>query len=436
MTAAFKNKPARRHGLSFLIIAGLFGLFLFQNIRLAEQYHGKFGAAGVIWSDAYCYYEYLPGIFIREQPTRFKSGMRLRPGFSVNKVTYGVALLQAPFFFSNHQVQTWRGYSGTGFENSYGYTIIVATSTYAFLGLWMVFSLLKNWFNLLTAAVSVIGVFYGTNMFHYCYAEPGMSHAYSFFCAAGLLFFTDRFYRNQTFSWSFMAVVLFVTLAVIIRPLNLFMVLIFALYNCYSWADFKNRFVFLFSKIWIVPVFALAGFIIFLPQFYYWYITTGNWVVSPYSLNNEHFEYLSNPKIFEALFSQRGGWFPYSQIMLLSMIALPFMIYKRRYHGWMILLVFVPVLYLCSSWWAVNFMCAHGYRSLIDYYPVLIIPFAWLFYTIMTKTPRWSHISYTLIVAALIYFACCMNLDFSPVEQCEDKSWTFYEYIKMYDRYF
>jgi hypothetical protein len=430
------QKISSKSWFKFSVVGILFSLFLFQNIKLAEDYHGKFGAAGVIWSDAYCYYEYLPNFFIRKEPMDFKSGMAIRPGVTLNKVTYGVAILEAPFFLANYQLQSWRGDVGKGFENSYGYSIIVATSTYAFLGLWMVFSLFRRWFNLYTAIISVIAIYYGTNMFHYGYAEPGVSHVYSFFCASGLLFFTDRFYRQPRFGLPFIAITIFMALIVIIRPVNMIMVLIFALYDCYSWTDIRARFRFLFSKIWIVPAFFLVGFIVFLPQMYYWHMIMGSWIVSPYTIKNEHFIYLAEPKIFEALFSQKGGWFTYSQIMLLSIGALPFMIYKRKFHGWAILLMFLPMLYLFSSWWAINFMCAHGYRSFIDYYAFFIIPFAWLFFTVMTKTPRWSQISFSVVTLALIYFGCRFNLDFSIVRSCVDESYTFYEYIKWYDHYF
>lgn len=424
-----------RRWFRIIALVLLFGLFLFQNIRLAEQYHGKFGAAGVIWSDARCYYAYLPATFIDDNLMQIKSGMRIRPGVTLSKVTYGVALLEAPFFGVNYLIQSAEGNGGNGFENSYGYAILVAASTYAFLGFCMLFVLFKKWFNAGTALITVIGLCYGTNMFHYIYAEPGVSHVFSFFCASGLLFFTDRFYEKPQFGRNFLAVTLFLGLIVAIRPFNIFMVLIFALYGCYSFADFKARAVFIFSTSWLIPSFALVGLVLMAPQMYYWHMIMDRWLVSPYTVNGERFIYLANPKIGEALFSHKGGWFTSSQIMLVSILALPFMIYKRKFNGWMILAIFLPVLYLCSSWWAINFMCAHGYRSFIDYYPILIIPFAWLFYNAVMRTPRWVGTIYTVAMLLLIYFACCMNLDFSIVQTCVDENWKFYDYIKMYDRY-
>jgi len=419
----------------FLVVVLLFALFLFQNIRLAENYHAKYGMTGVIWSDAYTYYQYLPAVFLGDDALTHRSAIPLESGLMLSKVTYGVALMETPFFYANYRLQQWKGNPGNGMEHSYGYAMLIAASTYVFLGLWMIFSLLRKWFNPFTAIICMLGIYYGTNLMHYTYAEPGTAHAFSFFCASGLLFFTDRFYQNPRFGWTFVAVTVFMALIVLIRPVNLIMVLIFALYNCYSWADFKARFRFLFSKIWLIPGFMIVGFIFFFPQLYYWHAMTGHWFVSPYTMNDERFIYLSNPKIAEALFSHQGGWFPYSQIMLISMAALPFMIYKRKFHGWLILIVFAIILYICSSWWAINFMCAHGYRSFIDYSAIFIIPFAWLFYTITTKAPRWASTLYTVAVLMLIYFACCMNIDFSIVNACINKDWLFYDYIKLYDNY-
>src|SRR5687767_1730949 len=143
------------------IVPVLFFLFLFQNINLAGNYHEKAGLTGVIWSDAYTYHEYLPALFIRNNILRQKSGLPISPGINVNKVTCGVAIFEAPFFLSNLAIQNSKGSVTKGYENSYGLAIVIAASFYAFLGLWMLFILLKEWFNLYTAVISILVIFYG-----------------------------------------------------------------------------------------------------------------------------------------------------------------------------------------------------------------------------------------------------------------------------------
>lgn len=418
------------------IVPVLFFLFLFQNVTLCEKYHEKAGIKGVMWSDAYTYYEYLPATFIRNNISRQKSGLPISPGINVNKVTAGVAILEAPFFFTNLIIQNINGNAVKGYENSFGFSIAVAASFYAFLGLWMLFLLLKDWFNLYTAIFSVLIVFYGTNMFHYTYAEPGMSHVYSFFCLTGMLFFTNKFYKKPVFGIHFIALALFGSMAVLIRPTNIVMLLIFAGYNCYSFKDLKERFLFFIRSYWIVLCFALIGFLIFLPQILYWNLVTGHYFIFSYGYNNESFSYATNPKIGAVFFGHMAGWIPYSPVMLFSLITLPVMIYKKKFQGLFILIILLLITYICASWWAYNFLCAFGYRSFIEYYPLLIIPLAYLIHSvIIRKNKILIGILFSLIILC-IYISLRLTFSFAPWPFCIGEIWNWDLYFKLIDSFF
>ena len=65
--------------------------------------------------------------------------------------------------------------------------------------------------------------------------------------------------------------------------------------------------------------------------------------------------------------------------MFFAIIGLVILVVKKKYNGLAIALTMAAISYICASWWC-NFSCAFGYRSFIEYYPLLSIPLAWLLY--------------------------------------------------------
>ena len=109
-------------------------VFCCFNVFLSAQYHSKGKIVNVIGSDARGYYQYLPFFFIKNDIKRQDYTYHFDNGTSFNKYTYGVALLQLPFFLVAYGYDSIVKQDLSGYGNLYAYSIIIATSCYLFFG--------------------------------------------------------------------------------------------------------------------------------------------------------------------------------------------------------------------------------------------------------------------------------------------------------------
>ncbi|MDD1444350.1 hypothetical protein MEO93_29230, partial [Dolichospermum sp. ST_sed3] len=117
--------------------------------------------------------------------------------------------------------------------------------------------------------------------------------------------------------------------------------------------------------------FAFGFLIIFLPQLFAWFMTTGN-VISPYLTGNEGFNFL-HPHILEVLFSLQNGLFLWTPIVLLGIFGL-----KDK----LMLAVFFLQLYLVSSWSSWNQGASYSGRMFVSLLPLIAIGLSHLFSTL------------------------------------------------------
>jgi hypothetical protein len=170
----------------------------------------------------------------------------------------------------------------------------------------------------------------------------------------------------------------------------------------YSKKDFLLRLnYFLSKKKWVLLSFLFSLFL-WIPQFMYWKSISGNYL--SYSYKNEGFDFLSNPKLLEVWFSPNNGLFVYAPIVLLSLIGIIFMIKSGEKLGWYLAVLFFVISYLFASWWNWWFGCALGARSFVEFYAVLIIPFAFLLHRFKT-----NKIAFSLLIFCLCVF-CFLNM--------------------------
>lgn len=154
-------------------------------------------------SDSEGYYLYLPAIFIygsfANYPTRTPAEYQFYP--NTNKIatrfTYGVALMEAPFFFA---AQVYRKIQKLPIEDAYAEEIsaalLFAGCFYTALGLFFMERILRRYFkNEKTIWLTLITLYFGTNLMFYAIREPSMSHAFTFCLTAALIFFYQDFIR-------------------------------------------------------------------------------------------------------------------------------------------------------------------------------------------------------------------------------------------------
>lgn len=381
--------------------------------------------AWMIWSDMEGYYEWLPAVFIKHNVLQQPYAFILPYGTHFNRYTCGVALLTMPFFLIINFYHLISHTKSTGYEAAYGFSIVWAAITYCVVGLYMLYSFLRNYFGRKVIIISLALIYLGTNLFFYTVCSSGMSHVFSFFLFSWIIYSTPAFIKNSNFR-NTLAVAIPLGLAILVRPTNLVMGLFLFLYEVRSWKDLKTRLQLFAHKPKLIVIFVLVAFIFWIPQMLYWHATTGQWIIYSYKYSvsgPETFRYWTQPKIMKVLFGVRSGWLLYSPIMLLGMTGLIMILLKNTYHAWAVLIIFLCILYLNSSWHIYTFACGFGYRSFVEYYPILAIPTAFMVSKILKIARRWLILLIFYAFLVLIFTNIRMSFLYQAHPCWDGKSW-------------
>ena len=392
-----------------------------------------------IWSDAEGYYAYLPALFIyhsfEELPIRTPYQFHRVPETNrINlKTTYGVALFEAPFFALAHLVAQngwFRSNDETGFGKPYSDSLIVCALCYALLTLLLLRKLLKPHFSPPVRALTLATLFWGTSLFYYVIAQPGMSHIYSLFLNTSVLLLSQQYLlrpRMRTFALLGLAL----GLAVMIRPTNLLMAVFPLFIGLSSRQDLRERWEFFrlhWRQAWVVIP---AGLITLLPQFLYWHHISGKWLY--YSYGEEGFIYWNQPHFLEVFFGVVDGLFVYTPLLLLGFVGIEINALKNRLHARLSVLVLLIASYLIASWWAYWFGGSFGHRAFIDYYALLGLGMATVLQQLLTQ-PRWVRVATLVVLGVGIFFTVEMGYAYRP--HWSELSWSWDQYLTIVRKIF
>lgn len=374
--------PARRVALILFCLC-VFAASVFQGMR--RNNHWDYFLM-LSW-DSLGYYLYLPAVAVNHSfenlDTRPDNGnpdtytFRPYPGTKrvFTKYTYGVALMESPFFLISRWLHKLRYHDEPGFYSpGYMKSIIVSGAFYLAAGLFILGLLLLRYFSLPVVILSELIIWLGTNLLYYSSFAIGFSHVYSFFLITCILCLTPLMYESRSVVYVFLLAVL-LGIVTVIRPTNAVVAFYIFFYDVHSWAQLRVRVIYLI-KMWPqLLLFPVCGFLAWTPQFAYWHYVSGHWLL--YSYEQEGFIYWKNPKMLSVLFHPQNGFFLFAPLMLLSMAGL-YMILRRKQHSApVILLIFLLTDYICGSWWYWNFGAAYGFRPYIDLLPLLVLPLAY-----------------------------------------------------------
>ncbi len=343
----------------------------------------------VILSDGAGYYAYLPATFIYNDLT-YKFAERqskiylkypgiavehfgnrtVKEGKRINKYFVGAAVLQAPFFLAAWTLSSVSGYDIDGYSYLFQLFVCLAGIFYLLAGLYCIRQLLLRMnFSDRTAAVVLLLLFFGTNLFHYALKEPSMSHVYSFSAVAFFLLTAHKLAENYSRKQLLLLAAAF-ALIVLIRPVNGVIVLALPFFFFpVNRAFFRSLFA---DRVGIVLSVCIACAIFFL-QPLSWKFTTGNWIEDSYV--GESLD-LSRSMIVNVLFSWRKGFFIYTPLMLVAMAGIFFI---RPLARALLLFFFIAVnTWLIASWSDWSYGGSFGMRPFVDTYAVMAIPLAFL----------------------------------------------------------
>ncbi len=392
----------------------------------------------VIWSDCEGYYSYLPGLFILKDFHKLPPGSMLfysnDKGEFVNKYSCGVAYFELPFFGMGYLISKWKGGDPSDyFSPIYSKAIAFGGILFAFLGILFLYkSLIRGEMKSENVAFwSILSVFLGTNLFHYTTKEMGMSHVYSFFLFAALLFYVPKYLKrshliNSVVMGGIMGWIL------LIRPTNVVVFLLVLLYNVYTLSSFSERIKFFIKNYRSVLIIMLVAMIMLIPQLLYWKEMTGHWIY--YSYMEEGFKYWNKPKIMAVLFDVQNGLLLYSPLVALMLFGIVYGLKIKKYHCPAMLLIFALATYIFASWWAWWFGGAFGHRGYVEYYAILAIPLAGLIDKIFSSPKRFVRLSFQCLLILLMIYSVRLSYLYTSIGGPWDGpdwrwNWDKYEWI-------
>ncbi len=399
--AAREGQLTKKAGIGLIAILG--AVFFISGIHNINKHYNPEGYNKIFVSDGLGYYQYLPAQF---NTGSFITGQRwcliLENGLYLNKFTWGVAYMQAPFYFIAELWLRISGQKSDGYTEINGFLVIVGALLYCFLALLLIFRMLRPVFGNLLSLFTVLLLFYATNLIYYTLVEAAMSHVYSFFLVTLFIYRTPYFYRNPTIK-NLLWLALPLAIITLIRQSNGIIAMYLLLYEISSWKLFLARIEFWLRK-WYLALLGIAViFIVFIPQFVYWHLITGHWYIYAYGykdMSEASFLYWKNPQIGKVLAGPVSGWLVYSPVMIFSVAGIIWMLTKRVANSISLILVFTVTLYVVSSWWCYSFDCGFGHRAFIDLYGMLAFPLAYALSMIFVKKKLLIN---TLLISVLLF---------------------------------
>jgi hypothetical protein len=381
---------------------------------------------GNYYGDAMGYYSYLPSAIIYgtlKEPKDLPQGTVLSPGRSkvrdylsrilvspkgylMNQYTYGIALMESPFFLLAHAYEKVRGLPADGFDDIYNFSIQLATLFYAVLGLYILFLCLKRFFDKTSALLGLCIIALGTNYLWFATLQAGMAHINIFFLVSSLLYYTIRAHESPRFRY-FSGAALSLGMIALIRPTDALFITIPLLYNVYSINTLKEKLRFLYAHKGKIVLAALLAVPLVIPQLLYWKELTGHYLFYSYG-ENQGFNW-KHPRIYEGLFSYKNGWLVYCPVMILSIIGMLWV--KKLKPFFLIIVCSVPLfIYIIYAWYCYNYINGLGSRPMINISPLLAFPLVALISSALRQN-RFVLFGFTVVAVFLsaISVSYCMQ---------------------------
>lgn len=279
-------------------------------------------------------------------------------GYYTNVFSVGPAILWAPFYLIAHGAVLLVNFFGwsipaNGFSEPYQLSVALASQIYAFIGILMMFRLLRRYYPAGISFISTIAIWLGTFLVYYMIFEPSMSHSLSFFSVTLFLYLwhSSRSTR-KTKDWVWLG--LSAGLMMLVRWQNgIFMALpaseaLIIYLGLLRKQDWPNAFNLLKKHILFLSMVATA----FLPQMLVWKIIYGGFLTIPQGTS---FMKWTSPFMLETLFSSRHGLFSWHPLFLFGALGW-FPLYRRdKLLAGATLVLFLIMTYVnsvVSDWWA------------------------------------------------------------------------------------
>ena len=298
----------------------------------------------------------------------------------------------APFFAAGAAVAAAGNADEDGYSRPFQAAAVVGGLVYILLGLAILGRLLLRWFSSTTVVLGLLAATFGTGLFHHAAYDSILSHAYSFFLVAAMLWLSLAIWRRPT---ALNAAALGVAggSLTLVRPTNAVALVLPALVGVVRLRDLPERARAIARRPGLAGIGAVAFVAMLVPQIVYWRVATGDWFV--YAYRDQHLDFL-HPHVLQVLFSVRKGLFFWSPLLLLAVAGVPLV---RRYVPELFLasVVFLVVnAYVICSWEIWWYGSSFGMRPFVEAVPIFTLGLCALFEAIR------GHVGRPLLAAAVV----------------------------------
>jgi hypothetical protein len=363
---------------SFSLLLLVIGLLCIRAVYV----YGFNGPA--IRSDGVGYYLYLPATLVYHDLSLHSiavshfdghipdwTGANLIGGTQGYLIKYpaGEAILMLPFFLLACISAYLVGLPVDGFSFPFQVAGALSGLCYAVAGIYILWGVLARRFQVATVQLALVGIVFGTSLFHYATYDSIFSHAYSFFLVSVLLCLIDRLYVVSRLG-DFLLAGATAGMIVIVRPTNALWLLFALAYGISSVDSLIARLTFMRTHAAKYIYGTLAFLAVVSVQLAYWKLTTGNYVV--YAYQGESFNFLA-PEVVNVLFSVRKGLFFWAPLALLSLLGVP-ALHRLAPEYFLPVLIYFPLnVYVISSWYCWWYGGSFGSRPFVEASPIFAL---------------------------------------------------------------
>lgn len=375
--------------LTLLLLAVAFGVFYSKEVRKVVNNENTCICA----YDGFGYYMYLPHLMKEgnlRMTNEWAQGLQneycggiyayqlvpAKNGQLLDVYHMGQAYLEAPSFLIGHTFAKMLGYKTDGFSKPYHIAYVLNAFLFILLGLIYFRKLCLLFFNeRITVLLMILG-FIGTNYWITATLSYSLQHLYLFAVISAFAYFFFKSIQGETIDKkAFIISAILFGLCCAVRPTH-------ALIGALPGLILLQRYG--FSKTfwkWILwfPAFALLWNI---PQILYWKTVGGSWIIM--NLHTEDLTFF-DPYTWKFLFSYRKGWLIYTPLFFLLVPAFWIIYRKRREFFWPFLALTLLFIWTFSSWECWWYASSFGQRTMVDLYPLLLLPIGFLFFYLEKK---------------------------------------------------
>lgn len=388
-----------------IVVIGIFWLSVFQINKPWQK--------NQITNDVVSYYGYLPATFIyHDLSLKFIKGEaffadKYWPHLLPNdvrliKMSMGLSMMYAPFFFVGHLSAPFFGQPQDGYSQPYQVCLLFSCLFYLMLGLFYLRKTLLFSFSEKITSLTIFSVYFGTNLLWYSTNDGLMSHGYLFCLLSIFIYHIIKWHKEPQFK-RLIYIGLIGGLLTLVRPTMIVCFLFFILFNVYNKQTVIEKIGLFRKNIFGLIALSVCFLLVQFPQLLYWKYVTGHWLV--FSYIGERF-YFNHPHIIEGLIGFRKGWLIYTPLMSLSFLGLIYLYKYLREYFYAVLITFLLSIFVIFSWWCWWYGGSFGQRPMVDFYAMLALPIASFYRKIFSE----GKILLKALIGILVLLLVTLNL--------------------------